>query len=486
MNSRITILIISFLYFVSQTSCKKEQLLTDSSTQLSFSTDSILFDTVFVTIGSVTKNFKIYNTYDRPLKISNIHLGGGANSNFRVNIDGSAGTNFTDVEIRGGDSAWVFIEVTVDPNSQTLPYVIQDSLTFETNGNLQKVILAAWGQNAHFIVADRKLTTANSVIRYALLDTNLNANIIWDNTLPYVVYGGYAVVDSSQTLTINAGSQIRFNNSAGLWVYKGGSLKVKGTKQDPVVFQGLRREFFYVDEPGQWDRIWINDGGTNEINYAIIKNAFIGLQTETISDPALLTSLKITNTIVKNMSGFGMLARTFNITGWNSIFANCGQYCAAFSIGGMYDFTNCTFANYWTNGQRSTPAFYLNNYATINGVDQHAPMNAKFKNCIIYGSNDNELEVDMIKSSPDSIYSFSNLLVKANNKHETGNPNYVQVIRNADPNFKEHAKNDYHLELGSAALNVGDAAFVVAIPLDLDASPRIVGSQPDLGAYEKQ
>ncbi len=486
MNSRISILIISFLYLVSQTSCKKDEPITDSGTQLSFSTDSILFDTVFVTIGSVTKNFKIYNTYDRPLKISNIHLGGGPNSNFRVNIDGTAGTNFTDVEIRGGDSAWVFVEVTVDPNSQTLPYVIQDSLTFETNGNQQKVILAAWGQNAHFIVADRKLTTANTVIRYALLDTNLNANITWDNTLPYVVYGGYAVVDSSQTLTINAGTQIRFNNSAGLWVYKGGSLKVKGTKQDPVVFQGLRREIFYVDEPGQWDRIWINDGGTNEIDFAIIKNGFIGLQTETISDPALATSLKITNTIVKNMSGFGMLARTFNSTGWNNVFANCGQYCAAFSIGGTYDFTNCTFANYWSNGQRSTPAFYLNNYATVNGVDQHAPMNAKFKNCIIYGSNDNELEVDMIKTSPDSVYNFSNLLVKADNKHETGNPNYVKVIRNADPNFKDQANNDYHLENGSAAWNKGDAAFVNTILLDLDAVPRIVDSLPDLGAYEKQ
>ncbi len=486
MNSRITLLIISFLYLLSQTSCKKDELLTDSGASLSFSTDSILFDTVFVTIGSVTKNFKIYNTYDQPIKVSNIHLGGGTASNFRVNVNGTPGYNFNDLEIRAGDSAWVFVEVTVDPNSQILPYVIEDSLMFETNGNLQKVNLASWGQNAHFIVANRNLNpTSSSSIRYALIDTNLNASITWDNTLPYVIYGGYAVIDSSQTLTINAGTQIHFNKNAGLWVYKSGSLKVKGTKQDPVVFQGLRREASFVDEPGQWDRIWINDGGVNEIDYAIIKNGFIGLQTETISDPALPTSLKITNTIVKNMSGLGVLSRAFSINGWNNVFANCGQYCAAFTIGGTYDFTNCTFANYWTNGQRSTPTFYLNNYATVNNVDVHVPMDAKFKNCIIYGSNDNEIEVDMIKSSSDSVYKFSNLLVKVDKKHDTGNANYVQVIRNTDPNFTETSKNKYTLEIGSPAINFGDASFVGTIPFDLDGALRILGSAPDLGAYEK-
>jgi hypothetical protein len=54
-------------------------------------------------------------------------------------------------------------------------------------------------------------------------------------------------------------------------VYKGGTLKVQGTKDKPVVFQGLRRELSLQEEPGQWDRIWINDGGINEIDYAIIK-----------------------------------------------------------------------------------------------------------------------------------------------------------------------------------------------------------------------
>ncbi|MBK9319795.1 MAG: hypothetical protein IPM91_13965 [Bacteroidetes bacterium] len=204
------------------------------------------------------------------------------------------------------------------------------------------------------------------------------------------------MIDSSTTLIINAGTQIHFSNSGGLWVYKGGTLKVQGTKDKPVVFQGLRRELSLQEEPGQWDRIWINDGGINEIDYAIIKNGFIGLQTETLFDPAMPVSLKLTNTQIRNMSGLGILARNFKIEGWNNVVSNCGIYTAAFTIGGEYEFTHCTFANFWRFGQRSTPAMYLNNFAIDqNGQPVGVDMTkAEFKNCIIYGNNDNELELE--------------------------------------------------------------------------------------------
>ena len=73
-------------------SCKKP--LNFSKSNLSFSQDTIIFDTVFTTIGSVTKRFKIYNADSKPLKIDEITLLGGSNSNFRINVDGVAGTYF--------------------------------------------------------------------------------------------------------------------------------------------------------------------------------------------------------------------------------------------------------------------------------------------------------------------------------------------------------------------------------------------------------
>ncbi len=472
-------------------SCEKDELLKDANARLNFSTDTIMFDTVFVSIGSVTKNFRVYNPYDKTLKISSIRLAGGNASLYRLNVNGLPGKSFSDVEIRGGDSIWVFVEVTVNPNNQQLPYVVQDSIIFETNGNQQDIDLVAWGQNAHFFVAKKQ--SAN-LPPYVIIDTVLNATTTWDDNLPYVIYGGYAVIDSSTTLIINPGTQIHFSNSGGLWVYKGGTLKVQGTKDDPVVFQGLRREQDLQEEPGQWDRIWINDGGQNEIDYAIIKNGFIGLQTEILFDPAMaLVSLKLTNTQIRNMSGLGILARGFNIEGWNNVISNCGLYNAALTLGGSYEFTHCTFANFWRFGQRSTPVMYLNNYA-VDQNNQTVPLDmtkAAFKNCIIYGSNDNELELDF-KSGALANHNFRYCIIKADNNTPTTDVNHFEsIFRNDDPDFKNTYDNILKLDTLAFAREKGNPLFInaAAIPpmtLDIEGISRPTGgSNPDLGAYER-
>ena len=51
--------------------------------------------------------------------------------------------------------------------------------------------------------------------------------------------------------------------NAGLWIFRYGALQVNGTKGNEVTFQGDRREANYTDEPGQWDRIWFNEGKTD-------------------------------------------------------------------------------------------------------------------------------------------------------------------------------------------------------------------------------
>jgi hypothetical protein len=489
--NNVKLLIITLLAIISINSCKKDVILTDSNAKLNFSTDTILFDTVFASIGSVTKNFRVYNPYDEVLKISSIRLANGAASLFRVNVNGVPGTSFSDIEIRGGDSIWVFVEVTVNPNNQSLPYVVQDSLVFETNGNIQDIDLVAWGQNAHFFIAKKE---SPNLPPYVIIDTNLNSTITWDKNLPYVIYGGYAVVDSSTTLIITEGTQIHFSNAGGLWIYKSGTLKVQGTKEDPVVFQGLRRETALQEEPGQWDRIWINDGGIHEIDYAIIKNGFIGLQLETLFDPALPVSLKLTNTHIRNMSGLGILARNYKVDGWNDVISNCGSYNAAFTIGGEYDFTHCTFANFWNFGQRTTPVMYLNNYTEDqSGNDVLVDMTkAEFKNCIIYGNNDNELELDFKAGAADN-HLFRNCIIKADGTTLTPDPSthFITIYRNNNPQFKNSFDNDLTLDTLAFAREKGELSHInqSAIPpmnIDINGLTRpTTGSQPDLGAYER-
>ena len=295
------------------------------------------------------------------------------------------------------------------------------------------------------------------------------------------------MVDSSQTLTISEGTKIHFGNGAGLWVYKGGTLKVQGSKDHPVTFQGLRSESSFADEPGQWDRIWINDGGINEIDYAIIKNGFIGLQTEILLDNPMPVSLTVSNTIIKNMAGFGIFARHFVINGYNNVIANCGLYCAAFTTGGSYDFTHCTFANYWKLNQRSTPVMYLNNYAVSNGIvitDSLGTglLKADFKNCIIYGLNDNELELDTKSQAPLN-YHFKNCILKTDNNTPTSDTSHFTSIHNVDPGFKDTDAGNYDLNTDN---NFGDGNFVIG-PILFDILKRNrSNTAPDAGAYEKQ
>jgi hypothetical protein len=483
------------IYFFS--SCRKENdFTTDASVKLSFSEDTVLFDTIFATIGSTTQYLVVYNKESKPLKISSVRLAKGSSSSYRITVDGVASHSVSDVEVGPKDSLFIFIEVTIDPNNSATPYLVTDSILFETNGNLQDVDLVAFGQNAHFITPNHSFFG----IQYSIIGgDNLTCGTVieWDNTLPYVIYG-YAVVDSCIKLIIKEGTKVYFYQNSGLWVYQGGVIKVKGNYDHPVTFQGTRLEEAYKDIPGQWDRIWINEGvsfnnDSNEIDFAIIKNGFIGLQPENLFTAfgGNTRILRVTNTIIENMSGFGMLARDYTVHGVNNVTGNCGQYAAALTSGGSYDFLHCTFANYWSDGQRSTPCMYINNYYT-DGAGDH-PVNldlASFKNCIIYGNIDNELQLDFIPGG-NAEHFFGNCLLKNDTSvHITDAAHFDHIISNQDAQFTNYSENDYSLSDGSPAIDAGNASYdnqATWIPfVDLNMKPRIVGSAPDLGAYEKQ
>src|SRR5687768_869327 len=102
-------------------SCKKEKEITDSSAKLSFSLDTVFFDTIFTTIGSATKRFLVYNDHDRPINISSIALANGSGSKFRINVDGLPGIAHTNIKIAAKDSMFVFVEVTLDPTNVNNP-----------------------------------------------------------------------------------------------------------------------------------------------------------------------------------------------------------------------------------------------------------------------------------------------------------------------------------------------------------------------------
>ncbi len=471
----IFLIAISIVLVVS--SCKKDEVFDNNpGTKLSFSADTLIFDTIFSTIGSITGQLHVYNSSKNSVRISNIKLAGGENSRYSINVDGLAGNEFTDVEIPGKDSIYIFVRVTINPNEASLPFIVTDSIVFETNGNQQDIDLVAWGQNARFI---RWNVDTLNIPKYRIV-AGEGVDTTWTSDLPIVIYG-YAVVDSTASLTINAGTKIYFHNASGLWIYKGGSLKVLGTMEEPVYFQGDRLDDYYRDLPGQWDRIWLNEGSiNNEINYAVIRNGFIGIQAETMQEE-MGNRLIIKNTIIENMTGAGILTRYYLIEGENCLIANCGQYALALTMGGNYDFKHTTIANYWNFGYRQTASVVLNNYAQDEQGQIYAyPLTANFANCIIYGNRDEEISLDE-NDGEQFVYKYENCLLKTA-LDMTNQEKYISCLKNEDPLFKDFEVLNFELDSLSPAKNVGSLQIATTVPLDLKGTLRT--ESPDLGAYE--
>jgi hypothetical protein len=449
-------------------SCERIELLQDPNAKLRFSTDTVFFDTIFTTVGSTTRQLRVYNRYDQPLKVSSITLAGGKESVFRLNIDGMPENSASGIEIPAKDSIYIFVEVTLDPNNADSLLAIQDSIVFITNGNIQDVDLVAWGQDVH------------------LINGEIIGTETWLRNKPYLVFNSM-LVDTGEILTIEAGVIIHFHRSSRLFV--AGTLIVNGTKDNPVTFQGDRLEQMYKDFPGQWDGIRILPGShDNRINYAVIKNGIIGIEADTLAS-FVTPTLEISNSIIINMSAVGILGLGTTIQASNCVIGNCGQFALALLIGGSYEFYHCTIANYWGKfTTRSNPAIALNNYyEDVNGNYQIRPIEkALFGNCIIYGSRDSEFEID---SFPNSVlnYELNHCITKIDpEKFNLNDQNRFKTIFNfEDPKFISYEDDDYQLDTLSAAKDRGLMDYALLYSTDLLGNSRLNDSGPDIGAYER-
>lgn len=443
----------------SMISCKKQKEISPDD-RLTYSTDTVFFDTVFTSVGSVTQVCKIYNRHDATMHIDQIQLQGGQTSMYRIAVDGDNGTRFEDFDLFPGDSLYLFIEVTVDPNDETFPFIAEDKIEVSYNGTHESIYLAAWGQNAYFHGGPDAITT-------------LDCHEVWNNDKPHVVYG-IIEIEPNCDLTINAGCQVYLHKGAGILVNEG-KLFVQGQKGSEVVFQGDRLESEYQDTPGQWGieldfqigsnqgpdiytltrgGIWIYKSTGSVIDYAIIKNGNTGIQVDTTGTNGF--ALTLTNTKINNMAGVGLWGQGAHIQAVNLLSTNCGEGCAYLSIGGKYVMDNCTFANYWAGGVRTAPAFALNNYyKDINQNIQVRPIyQSRFQNCIMYGNNASltdfgELVVDLADVDNQD-YLFSYCLIDY--EESTNDPHWDNIINHQAPFFCDVYENNFHISSNSSRM----------------------------------
>ena len=469
-------------------SCSKPDEEMMSNANLNFSSDTITFDTIFSSIGSITKTLTIYNNNNFDI-ISDINLNGASAANFRMNIDGISGNNQNDIFIGKNDSIFIFIEVSINPSLNSLPYILSDSLIFTTGQNQQVIKLIAWGQDAYFHTANTFGEIINGSDTNKIYYHQINSNQTWLNDKPHVVYG-YVIIEPNAELNINEGTNIYFHKNSGIIVGNpfsdqyGGTLKVNGTLNNEVTFQGDRLDSWYQNVPGQWDRIRFIPGSyNNEINYAIIKNGTTGIHADTVSNSN--PTVTIRNTIITNMSSIGILGQGARLDVSNSVISQCGQYTVACYIGGDYTFNHCTFANYWNYSFRNTPSILLNNYYYDNNenIQIRNLNNAYFGNCIIYGSLSTEISFDNNENGQFN-FTFDHSLLKIDPNMNTLSNNYINIIKNSDPLFTDYLNNDFSLKENSPAINSGNFQISQNNNLLFDLNEVNRNDPPELGAYE--
>lgn len=453
-----TLVLFAFaLLLFSVFSCKPEDEIftVDPSARLSFSTDTVLFDTVFVTRGSITKRLLVYNPNDKAVKIDEIKLGRLGNSEYKLWIDGAETSVARHVELRGKDSLYIHVEVSIDPRNLDSAFLVKDSITFLTNKNQQHVKLIAYGQDAFFHTREEICNTT------------------WSNSKPHVIVDT-VYVKPGCTLTIEEGAQIFSNNNAVLLV--DGTLIVNGTKDKRVHFRQIRREKVRDEFPGQWEGIrFLTRSGGNVLRHTEIRNALYGIQ---VGNPGA-GSTTLENCIIKNMSYDGILAFSSEVKAVNTVVSNCGRFNVAGFGGGKYEFIYCTFANY-SGFNRQEPLFVLTDYIGDNIQNQQVQL--QLVNSIIWGNIPKLKDEFLYDGAPANFINpvVRNNIIKTDLYKTVFNTN--GNILNLDPEFRSPAKQDFRLDTLSPA---NGAAFngtgILKDLLEENRNPNT----PDIGAYEK-
>lgn len=475
-NSILCGAVVACAIVVSMVSCEADRINPSPDIRLSFSADTVRYDTIFTAQGSATRKLKIYNTSKNKVKVSSISIADA--TAFEMNLDGRKGTSFSDVIINANDSMVAFIQVNINPTDAKTPFFVRDSIRFLTNGNEQFVRLEAYGRNAkrfysHTLESDTTITREIAILVYDTLR-----------------------VAKDVRLKISDGATIYFRNKAVLLV--DGTLDMEGTQAVPVTLRGERSDFMNTNPPLNYDNASNQWGGVrftstssgNSIVFADIRNSSFGVQVDSLETAS--GALRIENSKIYN-SGTNLISSVnADVKIFNSLLYSAGGNILSVT-GGSLDVRHCTIANYYnyTWGGRTASNVRI---SSVTACGTEMPVNALFYNTIIYGNYTDEIVFE-VKEGLESqcVCSFNNCLVRE--KVSEGDERFKSCIINEAPNFiyeswsSEYKKAnphlyDFHLTETSPAIGKADYSISKDYPNDLDGKYRLDGEQSDIGCYE--
>lgn len=438
-----------------------------------FSVDTLTFDTLFSGIGSTTAWVMVYNTDNKPALINKVSLLSGGTTGFRFNLDGNPGPLLTDIRIPAGDSLFLFVELTSSEQGSPLPIRLEDALVFESGANTQTLPLQAWSWdairwNGKTILSDTTLTAQRPILLYDSL-----------------------VVAENVTLSLQEGTTLYMHDGARVLVY--GRLDAKGSLGKPVTFRGDRLDDVfpglpYAYYPGQWYYIQLKASSfDNVLDHVYINGGYYGLIADSSSTDRL--KLTLTNAVVQNHVYNSLFSVCNKLEVANTVLANSGEY-TVFLLGGDALFTHCTLANHINLISRDGPALVLANALVDEQKKEvHYPLQATFRNCIIAGSQTEEIGLALTENlavSADILFTHSLL-------RTTTLPTYMQdscsKVTSSVRFFSLGEAADqyvfnFRIDTLSPARNLGSRAYALDHPVDLAGQSRLLDQAPDAGAYE--
>ncbi len=467
-----------------------ESFTSDINSVLTFSRDTVAFDTVFVGVGTPTQRFKVFNENGKGLRIPHIRLASGGESGFRVNVNGESGTVFSDVEIYHEDSIYVFVELTAKPQDTDEPTEVKDSLLFMLeSGKEQKVLLTAYGQNA---------TTLRAV--------TVEEDMTLSNVRPYLVYDSLVVAEDA-TLTLPAGVRLFFNNNVEMVVR--GRLVCQGTYESPVMMRGMRTDWMFSYLPyDRLDALWggvriAHESQGNVLECVDIHGGNFGVYCERELEKSVFSGNQIepldlsdSKIVMRNSSVHNVAADALFMGYWSGEFLNCEFSNAKGNcvtlLGGNSEFVHCTLAQFYPWDASRGSALYFCNVAN----DTIFPLTkADFKNCFITGRAKDEVFGSRLENS-DAAFNcrFMNCAVNTEITGEENEQYFINCVAEHPDSTIYQAKNfkavdndiyyyDFRLDSLSIARGVGDAQYSVVVPQDKDGKDRRMEG-PDAGCYQ--
>ncbi len=464
-------LLYIFLLFLSAAfvgSCISDDFTTSPGVRLQFSNDTVSFDTVFTDIGTPTARLKVFNPDKKSINISSIRFS-NPDSPFSMNVDGVSGYDFSNVEIRGGDSIFIFIECYLPENQGNLPFRVSDQLLFQVNGNQQSVVVEAYGQNV----------------------TRLrNAKVESDMTLtadrPYIIFDSLTV-SKGATLKIEPGAMVLFHDKASLVVE--GTLEAVGAPGKMIQMRGDRLDNVLPDVgydilAGQWKGIrFAAESFGNRMEYVDMRSTNYGVVVDSTADLSR-QKLTLVNSWLHNSERNVLQSKYAKVDAYGCVFSEAADAVVSLT-GGEHTFSQCTLSNYYLFSLISNPILSLYHLLPAQAADNPANplMKASFNNCIIYGLAADLNEGDLTGSDVFVRYT----LMKAKGSDDA---NFLDCLWDKDPLFltvREDYYFNYHVKEDSPAIEAGSPALVAPqTATDMDGNLRMPGGiRPTLGAYAK-